>query len=59
MGYYGKITEIIQTYRKRESTVKIVTSDGREVRTIVNYLFALGREKPSITIMPQQLTQSQ
>ncbi len=59
MGYYGKITEIIQTYRKRESTVKIVTSDGREVRTIMDYLFAVGKEKPLITIAQQQVTQSQ
>lgn len=57
VGYYGKVTEIIQTYRRRESTVKIVTSDGREVRTIMDYLFAIGRDKPLITIAPLQETQ--
>lgn len=59
VGYYGKITEIVQTYRKRESTVKIITNEGKEVRTIVDYLFAVGKEKPLITIAPQQSTQSQ
>ncbi len=57
VGYYGKVTEIIQTYRRRESTVKIVTSDGREVRTIMDYLFAIGRDKPLITIAPLQEAQ--
>ena len=54
VGYYGKITEIIQTYRKRESIAKIVTNEGREVRTIIDYLFAVGRDKPLIKISEGQ-----
>ena len=54
VGYYGKITEIIQTYRKRESIAKIVTADGKEVRTIMDYLFVIGRDKPLIKIMESQ-----
>lgn len=54
MGYYGKITEIIQTYRKRGSTAKIMTGDGKEVRTIIDYLFVVGKEKPLVTIAQLQ-----
>jgi len=61
VGYHGKITEIIQTYRRRDSTVKIITNDGKEVRTIINYLFAIGKEKPLVTItaQPQEVPQAQ
>ncbi|BDR91628.1 30S ribosomal protein S4e [Vulcanisaeta souniana] len=54
VGYYGKITEIIQTYRKRGSTAKIMTGDGKEVRTIIDYLFVVGKEKPLVTIAQLQ-----
>lgn len=52
VGYYGKITEMIQTYIKRRGTAVIITEEGKEVRTVINYLFAVGKEKPLITIAP-------
>ncbi|MGC9152939.1 MAG: 30S ribosomal protein S4e [Vulcanisaeta sp.] len=60
VGYYGKITEIIQTYRKRRSSVTIRTDDGKDIRTIIDYLFAVGKDKPLITItQPKEAIQTQ
>ncbi|MFP3160206.1 MAG: 30S ribosomal protein S4e [Vulcanisaeta sp.] len=56
VGYYGKITEIIQTHIRRMGTAVIVTEDGKEVRTIIDYLFVIGREKPLVTITPPKET---
>ena len=61
VGYYGKITEIIKLQMKtRRSVVMITTDDGRQIRTILDYVFAVGRESPLITVAPpKEVSQTQ
>ncbi|MFP3215760.1 MAG: 30S ribosomal protein S4e, partial [Vulcanisaeta sp.] len=61
VGYYGKITEIIKLQMKtRRSVVMITTDDGRQIRTILDYVFAVGRESPLITVTPpKEVSQTQ
>ncbi|WP_069808033.1 30S ribosomal protein S4e [Vulcanisaeta thermophila] len=50
VGRYGIITEMVETYIRRKTAVAIKSSEGQEFRTVIDYVFAVGREKPLITL---------
>ncbi len=50
VGRVGIIHEIITHWRRRKSTIAIRGFDGKEYRSILDYVFAVGREKPLITV---------
>ena len=50
VGIVGKILEIERRFGTHASTVTLESSDGTRVQTALEYVFALGTEKPEITV---------
>ncbi|RLE82631.1 MAG: 30S ribosomal protein S4e [Thermoprotei archaeon] len=50
-GRLGKVLSITQVFRKREAIVTLKDEEGEEeFRTILEYVFPVGRDKPLITV---------
>ncbi len=51
IGAVGVLREIKQVFKRRRAIAKVEDArEGREITTILDYVFAIGREKPLITI---------
>ena len=50
VGIVGKILEIERRFGTHASTVTLESSDGTRVQTALEYVFALGTDKPEITV---------
>ncbi len=50
VGFIGKIVSIEQVFKKPRALVELESEGGEKVRTILDYVFVIGREKPIITL---------
>jgi len=50
VGKVGSIVEINQIFKKAKAIVTLRSPEGRDFRTILSYVFPLGREKPLISL---------
>mgnify|MGYP000162012605 FL=1 len=50
VGRVGRIKEVIQVFKKSRAIVSLETDNGEELRTIMDYVFLIGDEKPEISV---------
>ncbi|MCD6369596.1 MAG: 30S ribosomal protein S4e [Thermoproteales archaeon] len=50
VGKVGRIEDIVQVFRRRESIVSLVDENGNVFRTILEYILPVGVDKPLITV---------
>lgn len=50
VGRVGKIVDIKQIFKKSRSIVTLESPNGEEFRTILDYVFVIGRDKPLISL---------
>jgi len=50
VGRVGTITDINQIFKKARAIVTLKSPNGKEFRTILNYVFPIGKEKPLISL---------
>ena len=55
VGIAGRIKSIKQIFKKCNSVVELETPSGNIVRTILKYIFVVGREKPEISLPEEVL----
>ncbi len=49
VGRHGKIADIVRTIRRRQS-IAVLSTDGQQTRTVMDYVFPIGKESPAIKI---------
>ncbi len=54
VGKVGRIVEVIQTFKRRRSTVAIETERGEIIRTILEYVMPIGEDSKPIVTLPQE-----
>ena len=57
VGFLGKLTDIKQIFKRPKSLVTIEGTSGKIVRTILDYIFAVGKEEPLISL-PEEVVKS-
>ncbi|RLE96434.1 MAG: 30S ribosomal protein S4e [Thermoprotei archaeon] len=50
VGFLGRVESIHQIFKRARSIVTLKSEDGDVARTILEYVFAIGREKPLISL---------
>ncbi|RLE84714.1 MAG: 30S ribosomal protein S4e [Thermoprotei archaeon] len=50
IGFLGKIKSINRIFKKARALVTLESDDGKEARTILEYVFVIGKDKPAISL---------
>ncbi len=50
VGKVGRIVTIVQIFKRRQAVVTLETPSGKEIRTILDYVFIIGKDKPEISL---------
>ena len=50
VGFLGRLEDVKTVLKRSRSIVTLKSKDGRVVRTILDYIFAVGREEPLISL---------
>jgi len=56
VGFLGRIVSIKQIFKRSRALVTLRSDSGAEVRTILDYVFAIGRDKPMISLPEEVLS---
>ena len=50
VGAKGRLKSVVQIFKRRRSIATLVDDNGNEIRTILDYIFPIGHEKPLIEV---------
>ena len=50
VGAVGRIRKVTKIFKKKDAIVELETGDGGVIRTILNYVFPIGEDKPLVTL---------
>ncbi len=54
VGRVGRVVDVKQIFKRRDAIVTIKTPKGEEIRTVMRYIFVIGKEEPLISL-PEEL----
>ena len=52
VGFLGRIESVQQVFKRRDALV-VLSGEGGVTRTVAEYVFPVGREKPLVTVVPR------
>jgi len=53
VGKAGKVKSIVRIFKKANALVTLEDNEGRETRTLLKYVFAVGSDKPLLEVIPR------